>query len=43
MVTVGEFYGNNIEILSGLAVGENIITEGYQTIFDGQNITTSVK
>jgi len=24
-------------------VGDNIITEGYQSLFDGQNITTSEK
>jgi len=42
-VTVGQYYGNNIEILSGLVVGDNIITEGYQSLFDGQNITTSEK
>lgn len=42
-VTVGQYYGNNIEILSGLVTGDNIITEGYQSLFDGQNITTSDK
>jgi hypothetical protein len=42
-VTVGEYYGNNVEILAGLVVGDNLITEGYQTLFDGQNITTSDK
>jgi RND family efflux transporter MFP subunit len=40
MVTIGEFYGNNIEILAGLATGEQLITEGYQSLYDGQNITT---
>jgi len=43
VVTVGQYYGNNIEIVSGLVAGDNIITEGYQTLFDGQNITTSDK
>jgi len=42
-VTVGQYYGNNIEILSGLVAGDKVITEGYQTLFDGQNITTSDK
>ena len=42
-VIVGEYYGNNIEILAGLVAGDNVITEGYQTLFDGQNITTSDK
>lgn len=39
-VTIGEFYGNNIEILAGLTAGEQIITEGYQSLYDGLNITT---
>jgi membrane fusion protein (multidrug efflux system) len=39
-ITIGEFYGNNIEILAGLTVGEQIITEGYQSLYDGLNITT---
>lgn len=42
-VSVGEFYGNNIEILSGVNVGELIITEGYQSLYDGQNIFTASK
>ena len=42
-VTVGEFYGNNIEIIAGLNAGDIIITEGYQSLFDGQSITTSDK
>ena len=43
MVATGEFYGNNIEVLSGLAAGDIIISEGYQSIYDGQLITTSIK
>ena len=39
-VTIGEFYANNIEILSGLTAGEQMVTEGYQSLFDGQNLTT---
>jgi len=39
-ITNGEFYGNNIEILAGLSAGEQIITEGYQSLYDGLNITT---
>jgi RND family efflux transporter MFP subunit len=42
-VAVGQYYGNNIEILAGLVAGDKLITEGYQTLFDGQNITTSDK
>lgn len=40
IVTVGEFYGNNIEILAGLNAGEQMITEGYQSVYDGQFIAT---
>ena len=43
MVSTGEFYGNNIEVLSGLAAGDILISEGYQSIYDGQLITTSIK
>ena len=43
MVATGEFYGNNIEVLSGLTTGDILISEGYQSIYDGQLITTSIK
>lgn len=39
-VTVGEVYNGNIEIKNGLTGGEPIITEGYQTVYDGQTVTT---
>lgn len=42
IVTVGEAYGNSIEIKSGLANGDQVITEGYQTVYDGQTITTAL-
>ena len=40
VVLVGEAYDGKIEIKSGLTGGELIITEGYQTVYDGQNVTT---
>jgi membrane fusion protein, multidrug efflux system len=40
MVEVGEAYNGQIEIKSGLTGTEMIITEGYQTVYDGQAITT---
>ena len=40
-VTIGEFYANAIEIVSGLSAGEQVVTEGYQNIFDGQFLTVS--
>ena len=43
MVLTGEFYSNNIEVLSGLAAGDILVSEGYQSIYDGQLISTSIK
>ena len=43
MVIAGEFYGDKLEIKSGLQSGDLIITEGYQSLYDGQTITTSSK
>jgi len=43
MVATGEFYGNNIEVLSGLAAGDILVSEGYQSIYDGQLITTTIQ
>lgn len=40
IVIAGEVYEGLMEIKSGLSGGEVIITEGYQTLYDGQNITT---
>jgi len=39
-VTVGEAYGGLIEVTSGLTGGEKIVTEGYQTLYEGQAIST---
>ncbi|MFI5156811.1 MAG: efflux RND transporter periplasmic adaptor subunit [Chitinophagales bacterium] len=40
-VKVGSVYGEKIEIKSGLQIGEELITEGFQSLYDGQAITTS--
>jgi membrane fusion protein, multidrug efflux system len=40
IVIVGEAYAGVIEIKSGLSGGEVIITEGYQTVYDGQGVAT---
>ncbi len=40
VVNVGEAYNGFIEIKSGLSGGELIITEGYQTVYDGQSVKT---
>ena len=41
IVIVGETYGSITEIKSGLTGGETIITEGYQTVYEGQAVTIS--
>ena len=38
-VTIGELYGDALEIKSGLAVGDVIIVEGYQGLYEGQLLT----
>lgn len=40
-VTVGELYGQLIEIRSGLSAGEELITDGFQNIYDGQALRKS--
>lgn len=40
-VIIGELYGDQIEIKQGLKEGDQLITEGYQSLYDGQLITTS--
>ena len=42
-VIIGEVYGDNVEIKSGLTTGDQIITEGYQTLYEGQVVTTELK
>jgi RND family efflux transporter MFP subunit len=43
MVIIGQFYADKLEIKSGLALGDQVITEGFQGLYDGQLITTAVK
>lgn len=42
-IVVGELYGDRLEVKSGLAAGDQLITEGFQGLYDGQLITTDVK
>lgn len=42
-VTIGESYGDRLEIRSGLQAGDQLITEGFQGLYDGQALTTEVK
>jgi membrane fusion protein, multidrug efflux system len=39
-VMVGELYGDQIEVKQGLKEGDQLITEGFQALYDGQLITT---
>ncbi|MBC7904306.1 MAG: efflux RND transporter periplasmic adaptor subunit [Gemmatimonadaceae bacterium] len=41
-VVAGEVYGEKIEIKSGLQVGDQFISEGFQSLYDGQLITTQL-
>ncbi len=42
-VQVGEMYGDQIEVRSGLSSGDQLISHGFQGVYDGQPITTEVK
>jgi len=37
-VVIGELYGDRLEVKSGLTIGDKIITEGFQSLYDGQSI-----
>lgn len=41
MISIGELYGDKIEIKSGLQEGDKLITEGYQGLYEGQLIMTA--
>jgi len=40
-ITVGEAYGDKIEVKSGLTAGMQLITAGYQSVYDRQIVTTA--
>jgi RND family efflux transporter MFP subunit len=42
-ITVGELYDDKLEVKSGLQPGDQLITEGFQGLYEGQLITTQVK
>jgi membrane fusion protein, multidrug efflux system len=42
-VSVGMMYGDQVEVLSGIQAGDEIITEGYQGLYDNQPITTQIQ
>jgi len=40
-VTIGQLSGDSIEVKSGLQPGDQLITDGFQGLFDGQPIVTN--
>jgi membrane fusion protein, multidrug efflux system len=38
-INIGEVYGSNVEVKTGLAGGEQLITEGFQNLYENQSIT----
>lgn len=43
IVTIGEVYGENVEIKGGLKINDQLVTEGFQNLYEGQMITTEIK
>ena len=42
-VVIGDFYNDKLEIKSGLQAGDIIVTDGFQSLYEGQQITTEIK
>ena len=42
IVTIGEVYGESVEIKAGLKAGDQLVTEGFQNLYEGQGITTKL-
>ena len=42
-IIIGEAYGDQLEVKSGLQPGDQLIIEGFQGLYDGQYLTTEVK
>jgi membrane fusion protein (multidrug efflux system) len=42
-IIIGMMYGDRVEVLKGIQQGDNIITEGYQGLYDQQPITTQIQ
>jgi RND family efflux transporter MFP subunit len=40
-IIVGELYGDRLEVKSGLQAGDQLITDGYQSLYEGQLLTTN--
>ncbi|HEV3325368.1 MAG TPA: efflux RND transporter periplasmic adaptor subunit [Puia sp.] len=39
-ITIGQTYGDKVQVTSGLQAGDQLITDGYQGLYEGQLITT---
>jgi len=39
-VVIGEMYQDKLEVKSGLQAGDQLVTEGFQNLYDGQLLTT---
>lgn len=39
-IVIGEVYGEMVEVKSGIAIGEQLITEAYQNLYEGQLVGT---
>ncbi len=42
-IKIGLMYSDRVEVLSGIQTGDEVITEGYQGLYDQQPITTQVQ
>jgi membrane fusion protein, multidrug efflux system len=42
-IVIGETYGQNVEVKSGLQAGDQLITNGYQNVYEGQVLTINTK
>ncbi len=42
VVSIGEVYGESVEIKAGLKAGDQLVTEGFQNLYEGQTITTTM-
>jgi multidrug efflux pump subunit AcrA (membrane-fusion protein) len=41
-VAIGMVQGEQVEIKTGLSQGETLITEGFQGLYDGQKVSTTM-
>jgi membrane fusion protein, multidrug efflux system len=41
-INIGEIYGSNVEVKTGLNEGEQLIVDGYQSLYENQSISTTL-